>query len=195
MFPKIKKEIGKFFLSEEGSISKKNIIKIGVILVGASLANVTRVLGHTNCDERNHCNISCEEVYDAPESGLIRVGNELGINFTAGTEHANMGFPVDNVCHVRLVSNSGSDWINPANDNSHVNEYDNAWYNHDNSGGKRQKWYDIRRNCISGLLDNQITVQEENQRIIKINHSNSIEMDSKEMVAKDICGSQHDSVT
>ena len=166
MFPKIKKEVSKFFLSEEGSISKKNIIKIGVILVGASSANIKNVLGGVTCDARNHCNIGCEEVYNSLGGGLIRVGGEMGINFTAGTEHSNKWSGLfDNVCHVKLVSSHGA-WTNPANDNSHVNEYDNAWYNHDNSGSKRQKWYDVRRNCISGILDNQITVQAENQRSI-----------------------------
>ena len=195
MFPKIKKEIGKFFLSEEGSISKKNIIKIGVILVGAGLANTQNVLGgwknHANCDDRNHCNVGCENVYDSLETGLIRIGETKGINFTAGTEHGNMEWPADNVCHVKLVA-SHSGYGTHANDNSHTNEYDNVWYKHDNSSAKRQKWYDVRRNCISGILDNQITVQTENQRSIKINHENFVEVESKEMIAKTECGSQHD---
>lgn len=219
MFPKIKKEIGKFFLSEEGNISKKNILRMGVIVVAGGVFGAKEAKGgQVWCDKLNHCNKSCvdADVLGPLDDGLILVGDMDKIDFRAGSEHANMVFFIDNICHVNLLYHhghnnlDGSNWQGPTskhcnnfeasggNQDMHTRcvdtENDWVWFKHDNEGGRRQKWYEVETQCTYGGLHNKIMFSASDERNINIGHENSMEEFENSIIdAKSECGSMHDS--
>ena len=220
MFPKIKKEVGKFFLSEEGSISKKNIIKIGVILVGASLANVGKTLGAVNCDEMKSCNVTCDDLFPNDETDIsIWLGNSR-LDFQQGTE-SDAGWG-DHECHVwsdPRTKNPGYwgvdltkrviPWNVEGNAENHkgiIFSADEGWYGHSNddhckyAGGATRtadcKIYMVKTQCFGGFLTNSVNVNNIDGQKIKISHQNDItpKNDWLSGSSQSLCGNMHNNV-
>jgi len=57
--PKIKKKIESFLIKEDGKISKKALINMGVIAATIALASATVYAGHNNACTPNNCPNDC----------------------------------------------------------------------------------------------------------------------------------------
>ena len=82
-FPKIKKSVKAFLLSEEGRISKQSMLKMGAFLaaIGGAIVSEGRVV------DAAHVNIDCCRSKDCPESTLGHDDCDLYVNAEPSHAH------------------------------------------------------------------------------------------------------------